>query len=151
MTSSPFGMPQAVIADLVEAERQHMLEEAAHELMAAQAADSSVAGLAFLVLDGDRFVVEANDPCVGKSDAEDVTGEVLEYGLFTVAPGGAVEDPALLHAASGMTRSGHFRRKRSRNIPRTNLSRALMGTRNFRRAGCQVLASLEIPPPLTRQ
>ena len=94
MTSSPFGMPQAVIADLVEAARQHVLEEAAHELMAAQAADSSVAGLAFLVLDGDRFVVEANDPCVGKSDAEDVTGEVLEYGLFTVAPGGDVEDPA---------------------------------------------------------
>src|ERR1700722_1263353 len=73
MASWSFTLPQAVIADLVEAARQHVLEEAAHELMAAQAADSSVAGLAFLVLDGDRFVVEANDPCVGKSDAEDVT------------------------------------------------------------------------------
>jgi hypothetical protein len=30
-------------------------------------------------------------------------------------------------------------------------SRALMGTRKFRRAGCQVEASSEIPPPLTRQ
>ena len=55
------------------------------------------------------------------------------------------------HTASGMTRSGHFRCSNARNLPRTNLARALMGTRNFRRAGCQVLASSEIPPPLTRQ
>ena len=34
---------------------------------------------------------------------------------------------------------------------RTNLSRALMGTRKFRRAGCQVVASSDIPPPLTRR
>ena len=46
------GVPQAEVADFVEAARQHVLEEAAHELVAAQAAGSPAAGLAFLVLDG---------------------------------------------------------------------------------------------------
>ena len=48
-----------------------------------------------LYLDGDRIVVEADDASVGESDAKDVAGEVLEYGLFAVAPGGDMEDPAL--------------------------------------------------------
>src|SRR5271166_6300023 len=61
MTSSPFGMPQTEVADLVGAARQHVLEEAAHELLAAEAAGSRAAGLAFPVLDGDCFVVEADD------------------------------------------------------------------------------------------
>ena len=55
------------------------------------------------------------------------------------------------HTASGMPRSGHLRCNIARNLPRTSLARALMGTRKFRRAGCQVLPSSEIPPPLTRQ
>jgi hypothetical protein len=87
------GMPQAEVADLVEAARQHVLEEAAHELVAAQAAGSPAAGLAFLVLDRDRSVVEADDPGIGKSDAKDVAGEVFEHGLLAVAPRGDVEDP----------------------------------------------------------
>ena len=58
-----------------------------------EAAGSRAAGLAFLVLDGDRFVVETDDAGVGESDAKDVAGEVVEHGLFAVAPGGDVEDP----------------------------------------------------------
>src|SRR5208282_6572797 len=90
------GMPQAEVADLVKAARQHVLEEAAHELLAAQAAGSRAAGLAFLVLDGHRLVIEADDPGVGQSDAKDVAGQVVEHGLFAVAPGGDVEDPGLM-------------------------------------------------------
>jgi hypothetical protein len=45
------GMPQAKVTDLLEAARQHMLEEAAHELFAAEAAGSRAAGLAVSVLD----------------------------------------------------------------------------------------------------
>ena len=87
-------MPQAEVADLVESARQHVLEEAAHEFMAAQSAGSLSAGLAFLVLDGDRLVVEIDDAGVGESDAKDIAGEVVEHGLLAVAPGGNVEDPA---------------------------------------------------------
>ena len=64
---------EAEVADLVEAAGKHVLEEAAHELVAAEAAGSRAAGLAVLVLDGDRFVVEADDARVGESDAKDVT------------------------------------------------------------------------------
>ena len=78
----------------MKASRQHVLEEAAHDLAAAQAADSRAAGLAVLVLDRDRLVVEADDPGVGESDAKDVAGEVVEHGLLAVAPGGTVQDPA---------------------------------------------------------
>jgi hypothetical protein len=77
----------------VEPAWQHVLEEAAHEFVAAQSAGSLSAGLAFLVLDGDHLVVEIDDPSVGESDAKDVAGEVVEHGLLAVAPGGNVQDP----------------------------------------------------------
>src|ERR1700761_5859916 len=89
-------MPQAEVADLVEAARQHVLEEAAHELVAAEPAGSPPAGLAILVLDRDPVVVEADDAGVGERDAEDVAGEVVEHRLFAVAPGADVKDPSLV-------------------------------------------------------
>src|SRR6202453_2656133 len=87
------GMPQTEVSDLVEAARQHVLEEAAHELLAAEPARPRLTGLAVLELDGDRFVVEADDACVGESDTKDVAGEVVEHGLFAFAPGGDMQDP----------------------------------------------------------
>src|SRR5208283_5231774 len=51
------GMPQAEVTHLVEAARQHVLEEAAHEFVAAETTGASAAGLAVLVLDADRLVV----------------------------------------------------------------------------------------------
>ena len=69
-------VPQAGVADLVEAARQHVLKEAAHELVATQATGSSAAGAAFLVLEGDRSIAEADDPGVGEDDTKDVAGEV---------------------------------------------------------------------------
>src|SRR6202051_3462639 len=86
-------MPQAEVADLVEAARQNVLEEAAHELVAAKAAGSRPADLAFLVLDRDRLVVEADDAGVGESDTKDIAGEVVEHGLLAVSPGGDMKDP----------------------------------------------------------
>src|SRR5208337_4804294 len=89
------GMPQAEVTDFVEAARQHVLEEAAHELVAAEAAGAPAAGLAVLVLDRDRLVVEADDASIGERDTKDVAGEVVEHGLFAVAPSGDIENPRL--------------------------------------------------------
>src|SRR4051812_47226715 len=86
-------MPQTEVTDLVEAARQHMLEEAAHELFAAEPAGSRAAGFAIFVLDRDRFSVETDDARVGESDAKDVAGEIVEHRLFAVAPGADMEDP----------------------------------------------------------
>jgi hypothetical protein len=77
----------------VEAARQHVLKEGAHEFVTAQAAGSSAAGLALLILDRDRFVVEVDDPGISKSDAKDVAGEVFEHGLLAVTPSADMEDP----------------------------------------------------------
>src|ERR1700750_3421328 len=73
-----------------------MLEEAAHDLVAVEPAGSSLAGLAVLVLDRDRLVVEADDAGVGEGDPEDVAGEIVEPGLFALAPGADVQDPSLV-------------------------------------------------------
>ena len=54
-------MPQAEVAHLVEAARQHVLEEAAHELFAAEAAGAPAAGLAVTEFDADTSIVEADD------------------------------------------------------------------------------------------
>src|SRR5271165_352211 len=94
MASWSFGMPQAEVTDFVEAARQHMLEEAANKLVAAETTGMSAASLAVLVLDRDRLVVEADDPGVGESDTEDVAGEVVEHRLFAIAPGADVKHPA---------------------------------------------------------
>ena len=77
----------------MEAPRQHVLEEAAHEFVAAQMAGSWEPGLAFLILDSNGFITETDNPGIGESDAKDVTGEVVEHRLFAGAPGGDVEDP----------------------------------------------------------
>jgi Reverse transcriptase (RNA-dependent DNA polymerase) len=111
---------------------------------------------AVLVLDRDGVVVEADDPGVGESDPEDVAGEVVQHGLSSTACSPLPQAVTLrtqgwCRTSSGMTRSGHFRFSSARNLPRTNLARALTGTMKFRRAGCQVPASSESPPPLTRQ
>jgi hypothetical protein len=79
------GMPQAEVAHLVEAARLHMLEEAAHKFMAA--------GLAFLIPEGDRSIIETDNAGIGEGDAKDIAGEVFEHRLFALTPGYNVEDP----------------------------------------------------------
>jgi hypothetical protein len=80
-------MPQTEVADLVEPARQHVLEESAHELIAAQAAGSRPAGLAFLVLDVDRLVVEPGKRGEGGVRGEDALGAVADPGNDRPMPG----------------------------------------------------------------
>src|SRR5215469_11130898 len=67
------GMPQAVIADLVEAGRQDVLEEAPDELLVAGHGLLALAvGGAVLVALGHSGVVDGQDAVVGDGDAEGV-------------------------------------------------------------------------------
>ncbi len=88
-------MPKSEVAHFVEAARQHVLEEPAHELLAAEATGAPAVGLAVAILDADGGVIEAGDARVGDGDAEDVTGEIIEHCLLAATPGGDVGDPAL--------------------------------------------------------
>jgi len=54
-------MPKPEVAHFVEAARQHVLEEPAHELLAAEPAGAPVAGLAVAILDADGGVIEAEE------------------------------------------------------------------------------------------
>ena len=74
------GMPQAVIAELVETDRQDVLEEAPDELVAGH-------GLLALAVGGAVLVA------VGDGDAEGVAGEIVERGLLSLAPWRDVNDP----------------------------------------------------------
>jgi len=89
------GMPEAEVADFMQAFRQDVLEEAAHELLAGDTAHPPAVGFAMLVADGDRLIVEGDDAGVGDGDAEDIAGEIIEHGLFALAPGRAMDDPRL--------------------------------------------------------
>jgi hypothetical protein len=58
-------VPEAEIADLVQALGQHVAEEPAHELAALDAARAQPVGLALLVPDDDPLIVEGDDAVVG--------------------------------------------------------------------------------------
>src|SRR5580692_1079222 len=87
------GMPQAVIADLVEAGRQDVLEEAPDELVAGDGFLTLAVGGAILVAIGHGLVVDGQDAVVGDGDAEGVAGEIVEGGLLSLAPWRDVNDP----------------------------------------------------------
>ena len=72
-----------------------MLEEAAHELLAAQAGGPPLHRFAIFVTDGDALVVESDDAAVGDGDAEHVAGEIAKHSLTAFAPGRTVHDPRL--------------------------------------------------------
>ena len=72
-----------------------MLEEAAHELVTAQAGGPPLHRLTIFVADGDAFVVETDNAVVGDGDAEHVAGEIAEHALTAFAPGGTVHGPGL--------------------------------------------------------
>src|SRR6201984_1082953 len=87
------GMPQAVIADLVEAGWQDVLEEAPDELVAGDGFLALAGGGAVLVAIGHGLVVDGQDAVVGDGDTEGVAGEIVERGLLSLAPWRDVNDP----------------------------------------------------------
>src|SRR6516162_10688431 len=87
------GMPQAVIADLVEAGRQDVLEEAPDELVAGDGFLALAVGGAVLVAIGHGGVVDGQDAVVGDGNAEGVAGEIFERGLLSLTPWRDVNDP----------------------------------------------------------
>jgi hypothetical protein len=132
------GMPQTVIAELVEAGWQYVLEEAPDELVAGH-------GLLALAVGGAVLVA------VGDGDAEGVAGEIVERGLLSLAPWRDVNDPGDPPDMGGRSASGQSLAKASRKRARARVASAVFGNRNVLAAGCQVAPSSDNPPPVTRQ
>jgi len=122
-------MPQAKVADLMQAFGQHVLQEAAHELGTGKPRlPPSVRG-AMLVAEADSIRVQAHDPVVGDGGAEHVTGEIAQHRLRALTPGRAVDDLWLPPDSLGQGQSGAMLGQRGTELPRTSLAKAAYGTR----------------------
>ena len=73
--------------------RQDVLQEAAHELMAGDAAGQPPVRFTMLVTNDDALVVKVDDACVGDGNTEDIAREVFKYGLLALSPDRAMDDP----------------------------------------------------------
>ena len=121
------GMPQAEVADLMQALGQDVLEEAAHELLPGDAAGPPPVGFAMLVADGDSLIVEPDDTGVGDRNAEDVAGEVIEHDLFAFAPGRAMDDPGLGPGGIGQNQIGTLLLQRGPELAAHELGQGFAG------------------------
>jgi hypothetical protein len=72
-----------------------VLQEAAHELMAGDAAGPPSVGFTVLVTNDYALVVEPGDTRIGDGDTEDIAREVFKYGLLALSPDRAMDDPWL--------------------------------------------------------
>jgi hypothetical protein len=88
------GGEEAVIADLLKALGQDVLQETADELLSREGARLPATGSPVTVTEGDLTVLTFENPVVGKSNAKDIGGQVFEGGL-TCADRLAVDDPLL--------------------------------------------------------
>jgi hypothetical protein len=70
-----------------------VLQEAAHELMAGDAAGPPSVRFTMLVTNDDALVVKADDARVGDGDTEDIAREVFQHGLLALSPDRAMDDP----------------------------------------------------------
>src|SRR5882724_12997581 len=109
-------MPQTRVAHLVQPFRQHVLQEAAHELVAVEVRRVPPPRFAMLAADDNAVVVEPDDAAFGDGDAEHISRKIAQDGFGTVAPGRAMDDPGLSPCRLGQhevgpaldQRSSHF-------------------------------------------
>src|SRR5579884_3740992 len=80
------GVPQAIVADLMEAGRQNVLQKAADELVAGHGFAAAAAGRPVGVAEAHARVGDAENAIVGDGDAEGIAGEIIERGLLACAP-----------------------------------------------------------------
>src|SRR5262245_13771165 len=79
-------MPEAGVSDLVEPLWQHVLQEAAHELVTMETRLAPSPRCTMLVADSDTGVVEPDDAALGDGNTEHIAGEVAQHRLGTITP-----------------------------------------------------------------
>ena len=94
------GMQQAVSPHLLEATRQHVLEEAVDKLLSAYGGDFRGAGLGVTIAERDIALVKSEDISVADRDTKDIRGQVLD-GCLATANGDDVHNPVLLPEVRG--------------------------------------------------
>ena len=88
---------EAVVADAMKVVGQHMQQEAANELMRAQAHDAApCAAAAVLVGEGDLVTGDGEEPRIADCSAMGVAGEIGEYSGRPAKRRLGVDDPFAL-------------------------------------------------------
>ena len=78
-------VPEPVVADLVKASRENVLQESSQELNAFQSDGPQVSVAAVFPAEGNVGLIDGQDSCVGDGNAEYVAREVIEHGPVAVA------------------------------------------------------------------
>jgi len=94
-SGSLLGPEEAIVADLLEAVGQDMLQKAADELRGREGGEFLSFGLAILITKSDLAVLEFEDPVVAEGHAEDIGGEIFQGGL-AAADRLTINDPILV-------------------------------------------------------
>lgn len=81
------GMPQAEVADLVEARWEDMLEKTPDELVGIEVHGGPLECLAVLVAEADSAMIDGEDSAIGDGVPEDVAGQVLQDPISTMDGG----------------------------------------------------------------
>lgn len=84
------GMPETVIAYLVEAFRQYVKKKATEELNTVNPFSLPLVGIMILVFERNVGFVHGNDPVIGDGNAKDVAGEISQNSTLTLPVGLAI-------------------------------------------------------------
>ena len=88
------GTEQAVVTNLDEARREHVLEEATNELLGGKGALLELVSGRLFVSEGDLAIMQLAQTVVAEGDAKDVRSEILE-GRCTAADRLRMDHPVL--------------------------------------------------------
>ena len=90
------GTPQAIVANFVNAGRQHVLQKTADELLGADGHGFLLRNAGTLVSEGNLAVVGRDYPTVGDGYTVNVAGQIVEDCTGTLNSRFTVNDPVLL-------------------------------------------------------
>ena len=130
---APGGMPQAEVADLVEAPGQNMLEIAAQELGPRDPAGPGPSGLAVAVLKADGFLIQVDDAPVGERALWETFYRPVIASVLAAIASGVTQTVRLPRRRSAASYSAQFSiLYRAFGILRRRGSFALYGIRALR-------------------
>ena len=90
------GAPQAVVADFVNTDRQHMLQKTPDELLGADSHGFCLSSIGTLIPKGNLVIFDREDSAVGDGDTMNVASEIIEDLTGALDGWLAVNDPFLL-------------------------------------------------------
>ena len=123
------GAPQTIVANFVNAFRQHMLQKTPDEFLGVDCHGLCLGPAGTLVSKGNLAVVDRNDSTVGDGDTVNVAGEIIEDCTGTLNSRFTVNNPVLLPYVSRQVNALNRLLIPLRKLFRNSLDNTLIGAR----------------------